>query len=214
MDLVAQSSSLLREGLINTIFLALTSFLIACVLGLLTALARMSHQFILQSIAILYVSVIRGTPLLVQLLLVYFGLPQIGIILSPIPSAIVALSINAGAYLSEQFRGGILSVEKGQREAALSMGMSYWQTMRRIVLPQAIRIALPAVTGQFIALIKDTSLASVITVVEITAVAEQVGASTFRYMQMFVIAAVLYWVVSTALTLGQGVLAYRLAKAY
>lgn len=214
MDLVAQSSSLLREGLINTIFLALTSFLIACVLGLLTALARMSHQFVLQSVAIAYVSVIRGTPLLVQLLLVYFGLPQIGIILSPIPSAIVALSINAGAYLSEQFRGGILSVEKGQREAALSMGMSYWQTMRRIVLPQAIRIALPAVTGQFIALIKDTSLASVITVVEITAVAEQVGASTFRYMQMFIIAAVLYWVVSTVLTLGQGVLAYRLSKAY
>ena len=214
MDLLERSLPQLVEGLRITLFLGLTSFALGATLGLALALARISAYRPLRLLAVAYVSVFRGTPLLVQILLIYFGLPQLGIIIEAIPSAVLALSLNAAAYLSENFRAGILGVEKGQREAASSLGMGYAQSLRRIILPQAVRIALPGVGNRFIALMKDTSLASVVTVVELTRVAERVGSATFQYMEMFIIVAVIYWGVNTTLSVGQEALERRLARAY
>lgn len=214
MDLVQRSLPLLVQGLGITLFLGIVSFVLGSMLGLLIALARLSRIRPLRWLAVGYVSIFRGTPLLIQILLIYFGLPQVGIRLEPIPSAILALSLHAAAYLSENFRSGIMSVEKGQWEAAFALGMPYHQAFRRIVVPQAARIAIPPVGSRFIALMKDTSLASVVTVVELTRVAERVGSSTFRYIQMFIIVAIVYWMVNTTLSLGQEVLERRLGRAY
>ncbi|MHB8644494.1 MAG: amino acid ABC transporter permease [Thermomicrobiales bacterium] len=214
MDLVQRSLPLLVRGLSITLFLGVVSFVLGALLGLLIALARLSRIRPLRWFAVGYVSIFRGTPLLIQILLIYFGLPQLGIQLEPIPSALLALSLHAAAYLSENFRSGIMAVEKGQWEAAFALGMPYHQAFRRIVAPQAARIAIPPVGSRFIALMKDTSLASVVTVVELTRVAERVGSSTFRYMQMFIIVAIIYWMVNTTLSLGQEVLERRLGRAY
>lgn len=214
MDLIARALPLLVQGLAITLFLGITSFAAGAVLGLLLALARLSTRRWLRTLAVAYVSIFRGTPMLVQILLIYFGLPQLGIVLEPIPSALLALSLNAASYLSENFRSGILGVERGQREAASAIGMTYVQALRRIILPQALRIATPAVGNRFVALMKDTSLASVVTVVDLTRVAEQVGSATFRYIEMFVIVALVYWIVNTVLSVGQESLERRMARAY
>ena len=214
MDLLARAFPLLVDALAMTVFLGVTSFLIGSVIGLAVALARLFGGRALRVLAVAYVSILRGTPLLIQLLLVYFGLPQFGIILEPVPAAIIALSLHAGAYLAENFRAGILAVDKGQWEAAYSIGMPFAKAFRRVAFPQAARVAIPPVGSRFIALMKDTSLASVVTVVELTAVAESIGASTFRYLEMFVIVAVIYWVINSLLSVGQEVLERRLARAY
>lgn len=214
MDLVNRALPLLAQGLVITVTLGVTSFAIGSVLGLAVALARLSTFGPLRLAAVAFVSVFRGTPMLVQIMLIYFGLPQLGLVIEPIPSAILALSLNAASYLSENFRAGIVAVERGQREAAFALGMSYAQSLRRIILPQAFRIAVPPVGNRFIALMKDTSLASVVTVVELTRVAERVGSSTFRYMEMFIIVAIVYWLVNSVLSLGQEALERRLARAY
>jgi cystine transport system permease protein len=214
MDLLTNSLPLVLQGLTYTLLLGVVSFFLGSALGALIALARISGVQLLRGAAIVYVSVFRGTPLLIQILLIYFGLPQVGIRLEPVPSAILALTLFSAAYLSENFRGGILGVDAGQWEAANSMGMPYWRTMRRIVFPQAIRIATPAVGSRFIALMKDTSLASVVTVVELTRVAESIGSSTFRYMEAFFVIGAVYWVINTLLSAGQGVLERRMGRAY
>jgi L-cystine transport system permease protein len=214
MDLLVNSFPRLLEGLAVTLSLGVVSFVLGSALGALVALARISAVRALRGAAIAYVSIFRGTPLLIQILIIYFGLPQIGIQLEPIPSAILALTLFAAAYLSENFRGGILGVDLGQWEAANSMGMPYWRTFRRIVFPQAIRIAIPAVGGRFIALMKDTSLASVVTVVELTRVAESIGSATFRYMEAFFLIGAIYWLINTLLSIGQGALERRMGRAY
>lgn len=213
-ELFVRAYPFLLEGLVVTVVLGITSFSIGSAIGLAVALARLSSVRVLRALALTYLSVIRGTPMLVQILLVYFGLPQLGITLEPIPSAIIALSLNVGSYQSENFRSGILGVDRGQREAAFSVGMSYWQALRRIIFPQALRIALPTIGNRFIALMKDTSLASVVTVVELTRVAERIGSATFRYMEMFVMVAAVYWLLNSLLSIGQGMLEKRLARAY
>ena len=200
--------------MVTTLYLGISSFLIGSVIGLVVALARLFGAPPLRALAVAYVSVWRGTPLLVQLLLVYFALPEVGIILEPVPASIIALSLHAGAYLAENFRAGILAVDKGQWEAAYALGMPFPRAFRRIVLPQAARVATPPVGSRFIALIKDTSLASVVTVVELTSVAESVGSSTFQYMEMFIIVAAIYWAINGVLSLGQEVLERRMARAY
>lgn len=214
MDLLARAFPLLVDALGMTVFLGVTSFLIGSVIGLVVALARLFGGPIPRAIAVGYVSILRGTPLLIQLLLIYFGLPQFGIILQPVPAAIIALSLHAGAYLAENFRAGILAVDKGQWEAAYSLGMSFAKAFRRVAFPQAARVAIPPVGSRFIALMKDTSLASVVTVVELTAVAESIGSSTFRYLEMFAIVAAIYWAINSLLSVGQEVLERRLARAY
>jgi cystine transport system permease protein len=191
-ELFLRAYPFLMEGLAVTIMLGLSSFVLGSIVGLALALARLSNVGVLKIVSIVYLSIFRGTPMLVQIMLIYFGLPQVGIVLEPIPSAIIALSLNVGSYQSENFRSGILGVEAGQREAAASLGMTYWQTMRRIILPQALRVAAPTIGNRFIALMKDTSLASVVTVVELTRVAERIGSATFRHLEMFVLAAIVY----------------------
>ncbi|MCC7023979.1 MAG: amino acid ABC transporter permease [Thermomicrobiales bacterium] len=214
VDLLTRAFPLLVDALAMTIFLGVTSFLIGSAIGMVVALARLFGGPVLRAVAVTYVSILRGTPLLIQLLLVYFGLPQFGILLRPVPAAIIALSLHAGAYLAENFRAGILAVDKGQWEAAYSLGMPFAKAFRRVAFPQAARVAIPPVGSRFIALIKDTSLASVVTVVELTAVAESIGSSTFRYLEMFAIVAMIYWVINSLLSLGQEVLERRLARAY
>ena len=214
MNLFAGLFPLLLQGIWVTLLLGVVSFVLGSVLGGLIALARISRWRALRAVAIAYVSVFRGTPLLIQILVIYFGLPQIGIQFEPIPSAILALTLFSAAYLSENFRGGIVGVDKGQWEAGFSMGMPYWRVFRRLIVPQALRIATPAVGGRFIALMKDTSLASVVTVVELTRVAESVGTATFRYMEAFLAAGLMYWMINTVLLLGQNALERRLGRAY
>lgn len=213
-DLFVRALPLLKDAFLMTIWLSAVSFVLGSILGLIVAFARISRLRILRSIAFCYVSIFRGTPLLVQLLLVYFGLPSIGIVLDPVGSAITALTLFSASYLSENFRAGILAVDRGQWEAALVMGMSYWKYMKRIILPQGLVIAIPTVGSRLIALVKDTSLASTITVVELTRVADQVGATTFRYMDMFLTVGIIYWIINQILTIVQTYLEGHFAKRY
>ncbi|QUW85523.1 amino acid ABC transporter permease (plasmid) [Streptomyces mirabilis] len=214
MDLVIQDLPELLKAMGVTLTLGVVSFVLGSALGMLVGLARISRFRLLKALAIAYVSVFRGTPLLIQIMLVYYGLPQIGILIEPIPSAVLALTVYAAAYLSENFRAGIIAVDRGQWEAAHSMGMPYWRMLRRIVAPQAVRVALPPIGSRFIALMKDTSLASAVTVVELTRAAESIGSSTFRYMEAFLVAGAAYWLINTLLSVGQGALERRLGKAY
>lgn len=214
MDLIERALPLLAQGLVITLYLGVVSFMFACVFGFVLTIARLYGGPVLRVVAVTYISVIRGTPILVQILLIYFGLPQFGVQLEAIPSAILALSLHAAAYLAEDFRAGFLAVSNDQWEAGYTLGMSFPQALRRVVLPQALRIITPPVGSRFISLMKDTSLASVITVVELTRVAESIGSATFRYMEMFLIVAFVYWLVNTLLSLGQAGLERRLGRAY
>ncbi|WP_250528451.1 amino acid ABC transporter permease [Caballeronia sp. GAWG2-1] len=214
LELFMRSLPLLKSAVLMTIFLGLSSFVLGSTLGLLVALCRVSSVKSLRGFAFAYVSIFRGTPLLVQILLIYFGLPRYGITLDPVPAALLALTLFSAAYLSENFRSGINAVDKGQWEAAMSMGMGYWKAMSRIILPQGLRIAIPPVGSRMIALIKDTSLASTITVVELTRVADQVGASTFRYMEMFLMVGLIYWVINQLLTIAQTILESRVSRRF
>lgn len=214
IDVFVRSLPLLAQGLTITVTLGVTSFLLGSVAGFGLALMRLFGPRAVRVIAVTYVSVFRGTPLLVQILVLYFGLPQLGIRLDPIPSAIIALSLNAAAYLSENFRAGIIAVDRGQWEAASSLGMPFWRVLQRVVVPQALRVAMAPVGSRFIALMKDTSLASVVTVVELTRIAEQIGAATFRYMELFIIVAFVYWLVNSLLATGQDWFERRLGRAY
>ncbi|MEV4013424.1 amino acid ABC transporter permease [Nonomuraea angiospora] len=214
MDLLIDFLPDLLTGLGVTIVLGVISFILGSVLGALVTLARISSSRLLRALAAAYVSVFRGTPLLIQIMIVYFGLPQLGLEIPPIPSAIIAFTLFSAAYLSENFRAGILGVDRGQWEAAASMAMPYGKTLRRIIFPQAIRIATPAVGSRFVALMKDTSLASAVTVVELTRVAEGIGTSTFRYMEALLLVGLLYWMVNTLLQIGQQVLERRMRRAY
>jgi L-cystine transport system permease protein len=214
MDLLDLALPSLLTGLATTVLLGVTSFVLGLILGAVVTLARISRFTTVKAAAIAYVSVFRGTPLLIQIMLVYFGLPQLGLQVSPIPSAIIAFTLYSAAYLSENLRGGILAIDKGQWEAASSLGMTYGRSLRRIINPQALRVATPAIGGRFIALMKDTSLASVITVVELTRVAQSVGSSSYRYLDAFVMTGVIYWSINAALSLGQALLERRMGKAY
>lgn len=191
--------SLLKATLMTTL-LAAISIIIALVLGFFAAIVRILKVRILNGIATAYVSIIRGTPLLVQIFVIYYGLPQIGISLDPISSGVVALSLNAGAYLSESFRAAILAVDNGQMEASLSMGMTYSQALRRIILPQSLRIAIPTLSNTFIVLIKDTSLVSVITVTELLQMSSLIIAKTFEPLTIYLLAAAIYWILITFFT--------------
>lgn len=214
LELFVRSLPLLKSAVLMTVFLGLSSFVLGSTLGLLVALARISRFATLRALAFSYVSVFRGTPLLVQILLLYFGLPRYGIVLDPVPAALLALTLFSAAYLSENFRSGINAVDRGQWEAAMSLGMGYWKAMSRVILPQGLRIAIPPVGSRMIALIKDTSLASTITVVELTRVADQVGASTFRYMEMFLMVGFIYWLINQILTIVQTILENRVSRRF
>ncbi|MDN7241853.1 amino acid ABC transporter permease [Planococcus sp. N028] len=208
---ISQSSWVpLLEGLIQyTIPLSLITFVLGLVLAVITALARISTVKIFQIIARVYVSIIRGTPLLVQLFILFYGLPTVGIVIAPFPAAVLGFSLNVGAYASEVIRASILSIPKGQWEAANTIGMTYTQSLRRVILPQAARVSIPPLSNTFISLIKDTSLASLILVTEMFRIAQQVAASTYEFLLLYGQAALIYWVVCFLLSVGQGRLEHR-----
>ncbi|GAA2244641.1 hypothetical protein GCM10010413_54850 [Promicromonospora sukumoe] len=212
-QLVADSFwPLLRGGLTGTIPLALASFAIGLVLALIVALLRLSPNPVLSWIGRAYVSVIRGTPLLVQLFVIFYGMPSIGILLDPWPSAIIAFSLNVGGYAAEVVRAAILSVPKGQWEAGWTVGMSPVRSLQRIILPQAARVSVPPLSNTFISLVKDTSLASLILVTEMFRKAQEIAAFSNEFLTIYVEAAFIYWLFCTVLSSGQNALEKRLDR--
>ncbi|WNC13414.1 amino acid ABC transporter permease [Brevibacillus brevis] len=211
---IAQSSflPLVKGALLYSITLAIASFFIGLIIAVFTALARISGIKVLSAIARIYVSIVRGTPLLVQLFIIFFGLPSIGIMIDPIPSAIIGFSLSVGAYSSEIVRAAILSIPKGQWEAAYSIGMSYRQALQRVVLPQAARVSIPPLSNSFISLVKDTSLAAAILVPEMFRKAQEIVASTYEPLLVYSEAALIYWVICFVLSIIQDRLENRLDR--
>jgi cystine transport system permease protein len=203
---------LLIGAITGTIPLALASFSLGLLLALVVALMRLSRNRAVSAVARTYISVIRGTPLLVQLFVIFYGLPSVGITISPWPSAIIAFSLNIGGYAAEVIRAAILSVPKGQWEAGHTIGMSRHQTLVRIILPQAARVSVPPLSNTFISLVKDTSLASLILVTELFRVAQQVAAFSQEFMLLYLEAAVIYWIICLVLASGQSALEKRLDR--
>ena len=203
---------LVLGGLTGTIPLAISSFAIGLVIALGVALMRLSKHRVVSGIARFYVSVIRGTPLLVQLFVIFYGMPSIGIVLDPWPSAIIAFSLNVGGYGAEIIRAAILSVPKGQWEAGYTIGMSSSTTLQRIILPQAARVSVPPLSNTFISLVKDTSLASLILVTELFRVAEEIAAFSGEFMLIYLEAALIYWLFCLVLSSGQSRIEKRLDR--
>jgi cystine transport system permease protein len=194
---------LVWSAITGTIPLTLLSFALGLVLALLVALARLSSNKALNLIGQFYVSVIRGTPLLVQLFIIFYALPFLGVTLPPFPSAVIAFSANVGGYAAETIRGAILAVPRGQWEAAATVGLDYWLTLRRVVLPQAFRIAVPPLSNTFISLVKDTSLASIVMVTELLRRAQIIATPTYDFLTMYTEAAVIYWIICSVLSFAQ-----------
>ena len=215
MDLSLFLSSfwpILLGGIVGTIPLALVSFVVGLFLALGVALLRLSHLRVLRAIGWFYVSVIRGTPLLVQLFFIFYALPGLGVLIDPWPSAIVAFSLNVGGYAAEVIRAAILSVPKGQWEAGYTIGYSNTQTLWRVILPQAARVSVPPLSNTFISLVKDTSLASVVLVTELFRVARQIAVFTSDFVLIYLEAALIYWLICLALGGAQGLLEKRLSR--
>lgn len=190
------------NALLVTVEVTVASLIIGTVLGIIFALFKLSKIKPLQWIANIYISIIRGTPLLVQILFIYFGIPMVlGFTWNLMTAGIVIMSINAGAYMTELIRGGIESVDKGQVEAARSLGLSYSQAMAKVIMPQAMRTMLPSIINQFIVTLKDTSLLSVIGLRELTQNTKIIVANNMEAFTMYFIVAVYYWVIVNILTL-------------
>jgi polar amino acid transport system permease protein len=212
-EFIARAAPIISEGAAQTLIISVLSILFASVLALLTALARLSRIAPLYAVATFYVSLIRGTPLLLQIFFFFLALPRMGIILSGIMAGVVALSLNYGAYMSETFRAGIQSVGKGQREAALALGMTNGQMMRRIVLPQALRLVIPPIGNDFIAMLKDSSLASTTGFVrELMWLGQNLGRREFRSMEALLVIALWYWGMTIIFSWLQGRLEKRLSR--
>ena len=195
---------ILLPGLTATIPLTVISFAFALIIATVTALIQFARVPVLRTIARFYIWIVRGTPLLVQLFVIFFGLPKIGVVLSPFPAAIIVFAINTGAYDAETVRAALESVPRGQLEAGECVGMTYWQTMRRIVLPQAMRTAFPSLSTSLIALVKDTSLAANITVAEMFMTTQRIVARTYEPLALYIEVGLIYLLFSTFLTWLQG----------
>jgi polar amino acid transport system permease protein len=202
------------QGLALTLVITAISMVCSCLIGVLTALGRMSSNPLAFGIATFYASLFRGTPLLIQVLMIYLALPQIGIILGGLSSGIIALSLNYGAYLAETIRSGIVSVPHGQREATMAFGLPRWAIAVRIVGPQALRIIIPPAGAQFISMLKDSSLVSLMGLWELNFLAQSYGRASYRYMEMLTTAAAIYWCVSIIFELLQSRLERRFGRGY
>lgn len=213
-DLLREAAPVMLTGAGYTLLFALASMVGGLALGFPAAVMRMSPYALLRWPATLYVSVMRGTPLLVQIFVIYYGLPSIGIEFTPVTAGVLALSLNAGAYLSESLRGAIDSISVGQWRASFSLGLGYWQTLGHIVLPQALRVAVPSMSNTLISLIKDTSLVSVITMTELMLSTKEVIATTFRPLPLYIAAAAIYWCMSLAFESVQRRAERRLNRAH
>ncbi len=197
---------LLEAGIKMTIPVTLGAFLLSVILGLLLAIVQVADIKVLKTVSKLYIWIFRGTPVIVQLFIIFFGLPYVGIVIEAMPAAILGFGLNLAAYNAESIRAAILAVPKGQTEAAYLVGLTYPQLMRRIVIPQAARVAFPSLWNNLISLVKDTSLAASITVVELFTKAQQVAARTYEPLALYLEAAFIYLMICTILTWLQGII--------
>lgn len=184
----------------STIPLTVISFALAMIIAIAVALIQFANIKILKDIARFYIWIIRGTPLLVQLFVVFYGLPGVGILIEPFPAAIIVFSINEGAYCAETIRAALESIPKGQLEAGLCVGMTYMQTIRRIIIPQALKTAFPSLFNSLISMVKDTSLAANITVVEMFMTTQRIVARTYEPLMLYCEVGLIYLIFSTVLT--------------
>ncbi|MBD5454433.1 MAG: amino acid ABC transporter permease [Lachnospiraceae bacterium] len=208
--LISSFTKILIPGIKVTIPLTVCAFLLSVILALFLAIVQVANIKILKQISQIYIWIFRGTPLLVQLFIIFFGLPSFGIMLDAFPAAVLAFGLNLAAYNAEVIRSAILSVPAGQTEAAYLIGLSYPQLMVRVILPQALPTAFPPLFNNLISLLKDTSLASSITVIELFTTAQQIAARTFEPFALYCEAAVIYLIFCTALTWLQGYIEKRL----
>ncbi|RWI34135.1 MAG: amino acid ABC transporter permease [Mesorhizobium sp.] len=204
---------LITQGVLTTIYVSAISLFFASLIAIVAAIAKLSTNGFAYAIASFYTSFFRGLPLLIQIYLIYLGLPQLGIVISAVPSGILALSLCVGAYMTEIFRAGIQSIDRGQWEASRSIGFGFGLTMRRIILPQALPLIIPPMGNTFISMLKDSSLVSVLGVWELTFLARTIGQPTFHHMEMLVTAAIIYWILSACLEVAQSRLERHFARS-
>ncbi|MBA2939481.1 amino acid ABC transporter permease [Paenibacillus sp. CGMCC 1.16610] len=214
MELVWQNLDFLLKGAYYTLLITVVSMFFGFILALVLAFARLKGNIVVRNIAMFYVSVFRGTPILVQIFIIYYGLPDYGIRLGPLTAAFLSLSLNIGAFLSETFRGAILSVSKGQTEAAMSLGLTPWQTTYKVVLPQAARVAIPPMGNTFIGMLKETSLVSIVTVTELLRTAQLLIAQYYIAMPFYIAIAIMYWIMSLLFSHLLTRIEKNLSKAY
>jgi len=200
------------QGAALTLFICAVAIACSTVIALIAALARLSGNGAAFGVATFYISFFRGTPLLLQVMLIYLGLPQLGIVLSAVPAGIIALTLCYGAYMAEIFRAGILAIPGGQAEAARALGLREGLIMRLVILPQALRLIIPPTGNQFIAMLKDSSLVSVMGAWEIMFLARTHGRAEFKYMEMLITAAIIYWVLSASFELIQSRIEKKFGK--
>lgn len=212
-EFIQNNMVFIAGGIWQTLLVSVLSITLATVLALLAALGRLSTVPPIYALSTFYVSLIRGTPLYLQIFFFFLALPQLGIVLTGLFAGVLALGLNYGAYMSEIFRAGLASVGKGQREAAIALGMTPWQTMKRVVLPQALRFAIPPTGNEFIAMTKDSALVSATGFVhEVMWRATRVGRAQFHNLEALIMAAVFYWVMTLILSYVQSVIESRLSR--
>ena len=207
-EIISSFWPMMEAAIDKTIPLAVISFFAGVFIALMVALIRIVEKpnigiRLLQILCRIYVSTIRGTPMLVQIFIIFYGLPEVGIKLDPFPTAIIAFSINIGAYASETIRAAILSIPKGQWEASYSIGMNYYQTFTRTIMPQALRVSVPPLANTFISNVKDTSLASLVLVTEMFRVAQNITAENYEFIMIYSEAALIYWCICLILSFAQ-----------
>ncbi|MDO9618729.1 MAG: cystine ABC transporter permease [Pseudomonas sp.] len=212
LQLALNSAPFLLKGALYTVVLSLGGMFFGLLLGFVLAISHLYAIPPVRWLVRIYVSFFRGTPLLVQLFMIYYGLPQVGIQLEPLPAALIGFSLNMAAYISEILRAAIASIDRGQWEASASIGMNRVQTLYRTILPQAARTALPPLGNSFISLVKDTALAATIQVPELFRQAQLITARTFEIFTMYLAAALIYWVLASVLAHLQGRLEARVNK--
>ena len=216
-EIISSFWPMMEAAIDKTIPLAVISFFAGVFIALIVALIRIVEKpnigiRLLQILCRIYVSTIRGTPMLVQIFIIFYGLPEVGIKLDPFPTAIIAFSINIGAYASETIRAAILSIPKGQWEASYSIGMNYYQTFTRTIMPQALRVSVPPLANTFISNVKDTSLASLVLVTEMFRVAQNITAEIYEFIMIYSEAALIYWCICLILSFAQDRLEKRLSR--
>ena len=204
---------LISQGVITTLYISAASIFFATIIALIGAVAKLSKNGVVYGLATFYTSLFRGLPLLMQIYIIYLGLPQVGYVIGPIPAGILALSLCYGAYMTEIFRAGIQSIPVGQQEGAAALGLGPSQTMWLVILPQAMRIIIPPTGNQFIAMLKDSSLVSVIGVWELMYLARTQGQTEFRHIEMLITASMIYWALSVVLEYGQAKLEARFKRS-
>ncbi|MBN9135071.1 MAG: amino acid ABC transporter permease, partial [Phyllobacterium sp.] len=204
---------LITQGVVTTLYISVISIFIATVIALIGAIAKLSKNGVIYGLASFYTSLFRGLPLLMQIYIIYLGLPQVGYVIGAIPAGILALSLCYGAYMTEIFRAGIESIPRGQSEGATALGLRPNHTMFLVVLPQAMRVIIPPTGNQFIAMLKDSSLVSVVGVWEIMYLARTMGQKEFRHIEMLITASMIYWLLSIGLEIVQARIEERFGRS-